>query len=251
MSTSTIPIPRDPTDDEALALFKTVEEKFPSRSLGGDKWYVLLLASIVGGGQPGFAPLLYKELIKRPEYQTPEHRQALMRRIRETLFKLIVIVGVCKPLEAIFDIDAITKPEDKDYTFSRAEKDGNVMRQTQNVVQHGKVACTSTTKKASIMYWTSKQITYGLYLSDHSILNDVETELTVLSGIMIQNLPRETAWHLRGTRRIGVSRDDVETIQQCIELVANFCGLRLHKRNRSYFPAITGLPKLPIPEIKH
>ena len=42
-----------------------------------------------------------------------------MRRIRETLFKLIVIVGVCKPLEAIFDIDAVTKPEDKDYTFSR------------------------------------------------------------------------------------------------------------------------------------
>jgi hypothetical protein len=64
--------------------------------------------------------------------------------------------------------------------------------------------------------WTSKQITYGLYLSDHSILNDVETELTVLSGIMIQNLPRETAWHLRGTRRIGVSMEDVETVQQCV-----------------------------------
>jgi hypothetical protein len=64
--------------------------------------------------------------------------------------------------------------------------------------------------------WTSKQITYGLYLSDHSILNDVETEITVLSGIMIQNLPRETAWHLRGTRRIGVSMEDVETIQQCV-----------------------------------
>ncbi|KAI4665947.1 uncharacterized protein J4E78_003412 [Alternaria triticimaculans] len=184
MSTSTIPIPRDPTDDEALALFKAIEEKFPSQSLGDDKWYVLLLAAMVGGGQPGFAPLLYKELIKRPECQTPEQRQALMRRIRETLFKLIVIVGVCKPLEAIFDIDAITRPEDKDYTFSRID-------------------------------WTSKQITYGLYLSDHSILNDVETELTVLSGIMIQNLPRETAWHLRGTRRIGVSKEDVETIQQC------------------------------------
>ncbi|KAI4700250.1 hypothetical protein J4E81_004288 [Alternaria sp. BMP 2799] len=167
MSTTTIPIPRDPTDDEALALFKAIEEKFPSQSLGDDKWYVLLLAAMVGGGQPGFAPLLYKELIKRPECQTPEKRQALMRRIRETLFKLIVIVGVCKPLEAIFDIDAITRPEDKDYTFS-------------------------------------------------SILNDVETELTVLSGIMIQNLPRETAWHLRGTRRIGVSKEDVETIQQCV-----------------------------------
>jgi hypothetical protein len=74
---------------------------------------------MVGGGQPGFAPLLYKQLIERPEYTTPVQRQELMRRIRETLFKLIVIIGVCKPLEAIFDIDAITRPEDKDYSFSR------------------------------------------------------------------------------------------------------------------------------------
>lgn len=77
------------------------------------------LASLVGGGQPGFAPLLYKRLIARPEHQTPEQRQALMRRIRETLFKLIVIVGVCKPLDAIFEIEAITRAEDKDYSFSR------------------------------------------------------------------------------------------------------------------------------------
>lgn len=74
---------------------------------------------MVGGGQPGFAPLLYTELIKRPEFQSSEQRQALMRRLRETLFKLIVIIGVCKPLEAIFDIDAVTRPEDKDYSFSR------------------------------------------------------------------------------------------------------------------------------------
>ena len=69
--------------------------------------------------------------------------------------------------------------------------------------------------------WTSKQITYGLYLSDHSILNDIETEITVLSGIMIQNLPRETGWHLRGTRRIGVSMEDTETIQRCVSWLAS------------------------------
>lgn len=74
---------------------------------------------MVGGGQPGFAPTLYKELIKRPEFTTPEQRQFLMRRIRETLFKSICIIGVCKPLEAIFDIEAVTAPEDKDYSFSR------------------------------------------------------------------------------------------------------------------------------------
>lgn len=64
--------------------------------------------------------------------------------------------------------------------------------------------------------WLSIEITYGLYLSDHTILDGVDTELVVLSGIMLQNLKTETGWHLRGTRRIGVSYDDVETIQQCV-----------------------------------
>jgi len=62
----------------------------------------------------------------------------------------------------------------------------------------------------------SRQITYGFYLSDHSILGPLDTELVTLSGIMIQNLPLETAWHLRGTRRVGVSIQDVELVQQCV-----------------------------------
>ncbi|OTA30717.1 hypothetical protein BTJ68_09669 [Hortaea werneckii EXF-2000] len=77
--------------------------------------------------------------------------------------------------------------------------------------------------------WLSIEITYGLYLSDHTILDGIDTELVVLSGIMIQNLKRETGWHLRGTRRIGVSFEDVDLIQQCIEKVAAFSGLKLTK----------------------
>jgi hypothetical protein len=33
--------PEDPTEAEALALFKAIEEKFPSETVGHDKWYVL------------------------------------------------------------------------------------------------------------------------------------------------------------------------------------------------------------------
>ncbi|KAL9069026.1 MAG: hypothetical protein Q9161_005784 [Pseudevernia consocians] len=77
--------------------------------------------------------------------------------------------------------------------------------------------------------WISANITYGLYLSDRQILDDIDTEMVVLSGIMIQNLKRETGWHLRGTRRVGVSHEDVEIIQQCIEMVAAFAGVRLNK----------------------
>lgn len=41
-----LPIPRDPTDDEALALFKAVEELFPSNSLGTEKWYILTVGHL-------------------------------------------------------------------------------------------------------------------------------------------------------------------------------------------------------------
>ncbi|KAL5116426.1 hypothetical protein ACEQ8H_005662 [Pleosporales sp. CAS-2024a] len=222
MATNEIPVPRDPTEEEALALFQAVEDQFPSQSLGHDKWYLLTYAAMVGGGQPGFASLLYKELIKRAEYTTPEQRQALMRRIRETLFKLIVIVGVVKPLEAIFDIDAVTRPEDKDYSFSREGWQCDQANATRaaawqhRLYKHNQPYIDSLLSSQRDFDWTTKNITYGLYLSDHSILTDIETEMIVVSGIMIQNLPRETAWHLRGMRRIGVSMDDVATLQQCV-----------------------------------
>ena len=64
--------------------------------------------------------------------------------------------------------------------------------------------------------WLSKEITYGLYLSDQTILDDIDTELVVVTGIMIQNLKKETHWHLRGIRCIGVSQEDVETVHQCV-----------------------------------
>lgn len=236
MATNTTPLPRDPTNDEALALFTAIEDKFPSSTLGKDKWYILLLAALVGSGQPQLAPLLYTHLIARAEqHGTPAQRQALMRRLRETLLKLIAIVGVCRPLEAIFDIEAITRAEDKDYSFSREGwqcDEANTKRGVDwlnRLYQQNIEKIDETFASQRDFGWVSRNITYGLYLSDHSILNDVETELTVLAGIMVQNLPRETGWHLRGTRRIGVSKDDVETIQQCIELVATFCGLHLHK----------------------
>lgn len=60
--------------------------------------------------------------------------------------------------------------------------------------------------------WISKGIAYGLYLSDHQLLNDFETEIIVLTSIMIQNLRKETHWHIRGMRRIGVSKEDTQVL---------------------------------------
>ena len=45
-----------------------------------------------------------------------------MRRLREALVKLVSVIGVPKPLEAIFSIGDIERDEDKDYSFSRHVK---------------------------------------------------------------------------------------------------------------------------------
>ncbi|KAK5112190.1 hypothetical protein LTR85_011623 [Meristemomyces frigidus] len=225
----------NPFAEEALQLFKDVEHHFPSKSLGEERWYILAISAITGGGHPGFAKELYLYLISKPEYSTSEQRQALMRRLREALVKLVSVVGVPKPLEAVFSMGEVERDEDKDHSFSRENWQSGEENKKRGADWLAQIYRHNDNKTAEMMSahkdfrWLSIEITYGLYLSDHTILDGVDTELVVLSGIMIQNLKRETGWHLRGTRRIGVSYDDVELIQQCIEKIAAFCGLQLTK----------------------
>ena len=73
------------------------------------------------------------------------------------------------------------------------------------------------------------EITYGLFLSDRQVLDDVDTQLVVLPGIMSQNLKTETHWHIRGTRRLGVPKEDVQVIWNCVQLVAEFFGTKLNR----------------------
>jgi hypothetical protein len=53
--------------------------------------------------------------------------------------------------------------------------------------------------------------------------------MIVLVGIMIQNLPLETHWHIRGTRRIGVEKADVEVVVDSVKKLAGFMGVNLNR----------------------
>lgn len=77
------------------------------------------IAALSAGGHPGHASELYKFLISKPEFSTSVARQTLVRRLREALMKLVSVVGIPKPLEAIFCIAAVEREEDRDLSFSR------------------------------------------------------------------------------------------------------------------------------------
>ncbi|KAI2102491.1 hypothetical protein LOZ33_001425 [Ophidiomyces ophidiicola] len=193
------------------------------------------ITALVSANQTEAAVQLYTYLISKPEYSTPESRQRLVRRLREALFKIVCTIGVARPLEVIFSLSQIERPEDRDLSFSRENWQSGPETYARGKAWLDRLYGNNINRIADVLgshqdfLWLSYQISYGLYLSDHSIINDIETELVVLSSLVVQNMKNESHWHLRGIRRVGVAMEDVETIHQCIDLVAAFARVRVDR----------------------
>lgn len=216
-------------------LFQDLETRFGTTALDPTKWYILALACLVASPDPEKADHLYLHLTNQPEYSTPGARQALVRRLREVLIKAVPIVGVCKPIEAILAIAKVERDEDKDYTFTRETWQCDAANHQRGVDWFQKLYSRNSGGTLDLFSahkdfaWLSTEITYGLYLSDRQVLDDLDTELVVLPAIMSQNLRLETHWHIRGTRRLGVSSADVKVLCECVRLVAGFFGVKLDR----------------------
>ncbi|ETN39395.1 uncharacterized protein HMPREF1541_05618 [Cyphellophora europaea CBS 101466] len=222
-------------EPEARRLFSSIEQSFSKTALGNQRWYLVALTALTGGGSPHLADQLYLYLIQQAQYSTSPSRQALIRRLREDLVKAVSIIGVCRPIEAIVAISNVEREEDRDYSCSRegwACDDANHQRGMDwlHKVYKQNVNFNLNLFNAHKDFdWISKEITYGLYLSDRQVLDDIDTELVVVSGIMIQNLKNETWWHIRGTRRQGVSKEDMHVVYDCIKEVAAFLQIKLDR----------------------
>ncbi|CAK7274839.1 hypothetical protein SEPCBS57363_006368 [Sporothrix epigloea] len=235
-STATAPVvvPEVPT---ALAdLFHRTETTLEPTILGsGERWYLVVIACIAAGPDSRAAAHLYAYLVQKPQYATPAARQGLVRRLREALVKAVSLVGVCKPLGAVLAISAVEQPEDKDYTETRAGwqcDDANLARAMDWYVKIYKQNASDTLDLFDAhkdFVWLSKHITYGLYLGDRQILDDLDTEMVVLPAIMSQNLKMETWWHIRGTRRVGVSNADTKVLYDVIKDINAHFGVTLDK----------------------
>lgn len=220
---------------ELIELFDRIENNFKQTQLGLSKWYIATTAALVGGNDPELCGPLYTHLTRKPEFSTPPQRQKLVRRLREALFKSISIVGVCKPIEAILAISACERDEDKDHSATREGWQCDEANLARGREWMAKLYTRDTGSTLDLFRdhrdfaWVSEHVTYGLYLSDRQVLDDLDTEMVVLCGIMIQNLRKETHWHIRGTRRLGVSFEDTQQVWDSVQLVAGFLGMKLHR----------------------
>lgn len=220
---------------ELSELFQDIESRFRSTKLGDDRWYILVIACLSAGPDPEAAAALYLYLTGKPRYQASEARQALVRRLREALVKSISLVGVCKPIEAVLAIGRVERPEDRDLGCTRAGWQADVANHERAIGWFRQVYTRNAGDTLGLFdahkdfAWISAEITYGLYLSDRQVLDDTDTQLVVLPAIMSQNLRQETHWHIRGTRRIGVSQEDVQVVWDAVQAISAFFGISLNK----------------------
>ncbi|RYO74344.1 hypothetical protein DL764_010869 [Monosporascus ibericus] len=228
--------PSPPTDAGLIPLFRKIEDLFQTTKLSGESWYILTIACLAASPDPESAAQLYLHLCGQPEYSTSQARKALVRRLREALVKAVSLVGVCKPIEAVLAISRVEREEDRDYdSHTRHGWQCDEANHERGMAWFRKVYTRNAGDSMGLFdahrdfAWISAEITYGLYLSDRQVLGDVDTEMVVLPAIMMQNLPNETHWHIRGTRRIGVSKEDTEVVCRCVHLVADHFAVKLNK----------------------
>ena len=222
-------------DPKLTELFNTVEASLRKTALGDDRWYIVLVSCMVAGPDPEAAAQLYLHLCSQPRFATPAARQALVRRLREALIKAVSVVGVCKPIEAVLAIAAVERPEDRDLSATREGWQADEANLERAMGWYGKVYTRNAADTIGLFdahrdfAWVSRHITYGLYLADRAVLDDVDTEMVVFPAIMAQNLRTETWWHIRGTRRIGVSKEDTQVVWDTIYAIMGHFGVTLSK----------------------
>ncbi|KAL3426791.1 hypothetical protein PVAG01_00300 [Phlyctema vagabunda] len=233
--------PPEPTEEQAHALFERAKAQFPSRTLGHEQWYLVVLSALIYS-QPTHAKTLYRYVLRTEpslrdaEEDSREARQRLVRRMREVLIKSTPLLGICKPLEALLGIASVEAPDDEDHqqmtrhawTNDAAHRArGNAWLDT--IYRDDLPRIVAQMRAHTEFEMLTRDVTYGLFLSDMSVLDARETEMVTLAGIAVQDLPNQTAWHLRGCRRVGIAAADVEMLQRCVEMVAEFGGSRLWK----------------------
>lgn len=224
-----------PLTPELIQLFANIEREFEKTTLGDDQWYILAISCLSASRDPEAAAALYLYIISKPQYQASGTRQLLVRRLRESLVKSICLIGVCKPIQAVLAIANVERQEDRDLSSTRPAWQADTANHDRAVEWFKSVYTRNASDTIELFdahrdfAWISTEITYGLYLSDRQVLNDIETQLVVLPAIMSQNLPVQSRWHIRGTRRVGVSKQDMQIIWDSVQKISAFFGVVLDK----------------------
>ncbi|KAG8627725.1 hypothetical protein KVT40_003598 [Elsinoe batatas] len=213
-------------------LFRRCEATFPA-AYREKCWYLTAAASLLSLNLPSTFGSLYTFVLEDTPLPDPESRRQFVRRLRETLIKCIILVGIPKVMLAFHSLAAVESEEDQEGTFTREgwkpddanrERGEKVLDVIYQGFQHKAHAACGSHKDVE---WISTNISYGLFLADHQVMDIKESELVILPAIMCQDLKAPTDWHLKGCLRVGFTREEIDAVQKVIKDIAKYAGTEL------------------------
>ena len=72
--------------------------------------------------------------------------------------------------------------------------------------------------------WLTKDVVYGIFHADDSVLGNLEAELIMYTAIVCQGLRVPTENQLEGLHRMGLTVEEIQGVTACAELVARWAG---------------------------
>jgi hypothetical protein len=230
---------------------RVVYTSAPSMSHIAYMYLTLQASTALALQRPELIPQLFTHLTTLPSFSTFESRRRLSARLRDTLLKSWLVVGIpvvvsSLPLLVAAEraVDpALVEPESSSLPYpssqlSAAEVDTRGTQFIQTLYQQNLEPIFSTWGAHRPAFeWLEKSIIYGHFISDHTILSPVETELVIMPGILAQGLGAPAVWHIRGMLRLGVPREDVQAVVNSVKYITSTLGV-----DSAHWPGVDDVP---------
>ncbi|KID94166.1 hypothetical protein MAJ_09883, partial [Metarhizium majus ARSEF 297] len=231
-------------EPDFTAIFNEMEAAFPA-SLK-NSWDLCVLSSLTTGRYPSTAaPALYRHLLatQASRFSSSEQRAALHKRLHEGIFHLIPISGAPRALDASLALNSAVAPEDRDSCLGHSDWSPDNARSRADAWL-AKLYQNDLPMFQSLIdpdFWLFiRDVVYGLHLSDHREISGVESEMIVASSLMTQGMPRESLWHLRALRRLGLDQGTVQGIKSAVEKLIVAMGW---EANLKFLPTLEEVEK--------
>ncbi|KIW08797.1 uncharacterized protein PV09_00731 [Verruconis gallopava] len=243
-------------NSDLLELVREVEATWPE-SLPSKSWYIALYATLLTCGKPATIVPIFKHVLTS-DGATEAAIKKLGDRFKDVLVKSFNIVGIPLPVMALphlakAELAAVAslRPDEGD-DATRARLNAFLSRDAQlsdswyvcqdtgpavdqkgfdymlRVYRHNLPAIMATWGRHQADFeWLEMRVVYGLFLSDFTVLDPLESEMVVLPEIMAQDILAPTVWHTRGFRRLGASEQDADVLLDTVKKCARWAGKEL------------------------
>ncbi|KAJ5627315.1 hypothetical protein N7528_004742 [Penicillium herquei] len=198
-----------------------------------DHWYIVAATAMAAAGAGPDVTELYQIATRGIGLDEEKHIQ---RRLKEAILKTSILYGVPKSLQALLPLFATLKEEQIDHYGPRTEalKNGETQEDRRDRGrQHFDILWTPAAAQANReknfkyqpdLYMLNLETIYELWLSEHTVLNPVETQMCTTAALICSGSPQQAMWHTRGIIRHGGSPEVARFAQEIAFKVGNAYG---------------------------